>query len=66
MSSIRSDFGAIPIRISIGAPNKIPKLLPLNRLLAAGVLYRGSTSRRSITPELMVPVIIPYMDKNDS
>ena len=58
----RSDFGASPTRISSGAPSRMPKLLPVIRLLAAGVSRLGSISRRSSTPELMVPVSMPYME----
>ncbi len=60
------DLGAMPTRISSGNPSAIAKLEPTTKLLAAGVLNSGSISRRRIMPELIVPVIIPYMDTRPS
>ena len=63
---ISIERGAIPTNASIGAPNTIANALPVSRLFAAGVRKAGSISRRSMTPELIVPVIMPYMDTNAS
>ena len=49
-----------------GAPRMMPTLLPLTRLLAAGVLKSLSISRRRRMPEEMVPVIMPYMEMSPS
>ena len=65
-NNIVSDSGARPINSSIGAPKKMAKLLPVTRLIAAGVLKWGSISLRSRMPELMVPVSMPYMERRPS
>ena len=49
-----------------GAPNTIPKELPVTKLFAAGVSNSGSISRSRRTPELIVPVSIPYIEKKPS
>ena len=59
-------MGARLTSTSIGAPKMMAKLLPVSRLLAAGVEKSGSISRSSSMPEPMVPVSMPYMEMSPS
>ena len=48
---------------STGKPNTIPNELPTRRSFDAGVFSSGSISLNKRTPELIVPVNIPNIEK---